>query len=132
MKNLLLFLLTMSLFACENIAPANTSDISGNYEVITDPVRCAMPSVTKLNIKVEAEKITISGTQFFEKKNFEIQNIKLKTIPEGMELIHDGKSIGKWVKDEYRDYATNKMIEANILYLQTTYQSMMIEFMGKK
>jgi hypothetical protein len=127
MKKMLIALIFSLLWACskDGTLPAN-GELAGTYNVIIDPVRCALPTTNQVIVKKVNDTYQVSYTHWSTKKAGFYENIVAEKIGNEYKLTLNGQEFGKYIKDTYRDIDGQK--EGMVLYLRGTY----FEFMGNK
>lgn len=114
MKNLLRsVLLIITLAACDK--NEDLTALEGTYEVIIDPIRCALPTTQQVKITSSGETLKFTY-DYFGKSGLTLKDVT--AIAQGGEtrLFYNGTEIGHYVKDKYLDKSF-KQTEGMVLYI---------------
>jgi hypothetical protein len=128
MKKLSILLICSLLWACskENaVQPAN-GELVGTYNVITDPIRCSLPTTNQVIVAKVGDNYRVSYLNWGTKIAGIYENIVAEKTGNEYKLTVDGKEFGKYIKDTYRDFDGQK--EGMVLYLRNGN----FEFMGNQ
>jgi hypothetical protein len=139
-KNLLNLILSMTIFmsflySCKNaeVTPDDSS-IAGIYKTINNPVLCALPSMTDVNIKANGSTFNMSFKNTNTAKNEEISEITVEKTDSTTKILRKGIEVGKYTHMKYLDYSGSSIesLEGKVLMLRFESDNKHYEFMGRK
>lgn len=150
MKNLfsksygLYLLISIGLFsACNTASDVNPQDndpenIVGEFKVISDPIRCALPSTNLLTVTSEGAMFKVSYQSIYspERPVVTFSNITAEKTGKEVLLKLNGKDFGKYTLTKYRDWNGKDYVNTEGMVLMLNYTDKdakkYVEFMGKK
>ncbi len=132
-----LFFLFCLLFAggsCQN-TDLNPESVIGTFQLINDPVRCALPTSNTVQITSDGSSFKIAY-DYFGKSGQVISGVSMEKTDTETKLYYKGTQIGNYLKDKYTNWdgKSFKDVEGMVLYLHYYDQSTKehLAFMGKK
>jgi hypothetical protein len=127
MKKLSILLIFSLLWACSKesaVQPAN-GELAGTYNVIIDPLRCALPTTNQVVVAKIGDNYRVSYVHSGTKKQGIYENIVAEKVGNEYKLTLDGQEFGKYIKDTYESFGRK---EGMVLYLRNGN----FEFMGNQ
>lgn len=120
--------------SCQN-TDLDPASVIGTFQLINDPVRCALPTSHTVQIVPSGSQFKITY-DYFGKQGQTIEGVSMEKTDTETKLYYKGTEIGNYLKDKYTDWDGKNFTNAEgmVLYLHYYDQGTKehLAFMGKK
>ena len=132
MKYLYVFTAIFLLTSCtkENIP---SDSIEGKFNIINDPIKCALPTSNYVKISKYGQDLTLSF-DYLNEGDITLNYVTSKQNGEETELYLDNSKIGRFLTDSYTEFTKTGIVtsKGKVLYLAFSLKGKRVEFMGRK
>jgi hypothetical protein len=120
-------------YSCSKTDVSPDDSIAGTYEIITNPILCALPSMSNVKIKDNGSTFILTCNFNFDSSETISNIIVEKTDNTTYKLYQNSKELGSYRFMKYSDFKKGtETIEGWVLMLRFDYENKHFEFMGRK